>query len=128
MKLEQQTTNLELSRKLKELGVKQTSLFYWNRVHPFGENDWEVGLHSPSINSIKSGDAYSSFTASELGELLPEIVKNQNGDELRIFYRKINGVWECSPLSIFEKIEDRSLSNLMAKILIYSIESKLIIL
>ena len=29
MKLEQQVVSLELAKKLKELGVKQDSLFYW---------------------------------------------------------------------------------------------------
>ena len=30
MKLEDQVCSLELAKKLKELGVKQDSLFYWN--------------------------------------------------------------------------------------------------
>jgi hypothetical protein len=36
MPLENQVVSLELAKKLKELGMKQESLFYWcgNRVHP----------------------------------------------------------------------------------------------
>ena len=36
MKLEQQVCSLELAQKLKELGVKQESLFYWTYSNMFG--------------------------------------------------------------------------------------------
>lgn len=66
MKLEQQVTNLELSKRLKELGVRQESLFWWE--HPdmeWGHTDWIV----------KYGDSnpvykISAFTVAELLFLL----------------------------------------------------------
>lgn len=75
MKLEQQVTSLELSKKLKELGVKQDSLFYW-WLDPTVEGDIpEIVDHKP-IKDIEGGmlslyDVYSAFTVAELGEMLP---------------------------------------------------------
>ena len=48
MKLKQQVTSLKLSKKLKELGVEQNSIFYWNNTR----------------------------CSSELGEMLPKIISN----------------------------------------------------
>ena len=66
MKLENQVTNLELSRKLKELGVKQESLFWWVRGEMnYGyEGEW----------SIKEGDNYFLFDEvwAELDGLIKE--------------------------------------------------------
>ena len=70
MKLEDQVCSLELAKKLKELGVKQESLWVWL---PYLEGDdttrWEIersrhGLYAP----------VSAFTVAELGEMLPEYV------------------------------------------------------
>ena len=70
MKLEQQVTSLELSKKLKELGVKQESLWWWvkwnKKVHTKGNFpiSWQVEL-APH----KKCKSISAFTVAELLEL-----------------------------------------------------------
>jgi hypothetical protein len=79
MKLEQQVCSLDLSRRLKELGVKQASLFVWfeNRKNQrtmlafktetgyYAEND--SGF---SYGVLQTCEVYSAFTVAELGEML----------------------------------------------------------
>jgi hypothetical protein len=65
MKLEQQVASLDLAKRLKELGVKQESHFYWRKLTE--DDGWEVwdstGLY---------GKTCSAFTVAELGEMLPK--------------------------------------------------------
>lgn len=92
MKLESQVTNLELSKKLKELGVEQESLCWWQATysHPMGytcedceENtnpdekgvprvtphpcSWHVAVYD---EVQEEGFDISAFTVAELGEML----------------------------------------------------------
>lgn len=62
MELSQQVTSLELSKRLKELGVKQESHFYWNN-HKIGQWGLQTSKYSHSI---------AAYTVAELGELLPK--------------------------------------------------------
>lgn len=72
--LSKECTSLEVSKRLKELGVNQESLFYWvdnfrgmvlsGKDNP--ENEW--ALH-PSCSREK----YSAFMVSILGEVLREL-------------------------------------------------------
>src|SRR5260370_11682568 len=72
MKLEAEVTSLELSKKLKELGVKQESAFYWERS--MFTDGWE--LQSIERASLKASyEIYSAFTVAELGEMLPSSIK-----------------------------------------------------
>lgn len=81
MKLEQQVTNLELSKRLKELGVKKKSLFSWVGVcdddpeHPdeIGYNI-EITEESGKRSFYIGDEIYSAFTVAELGEMLPKDV------------------------------------------------------
>lgn len=97
MKLQQQVTSPELSKKLKELGVKQDSLFYWGRKNPeifarTGIDDTIFGFTTLNAEGPK-GDPYwfdkgelsdsdeswySSFTVAELGEMLPWRIEYKN--------------------------------------------------
>lgn len=71
MKFEDQVANLELSKKLKDLGVKQDSLFSW--LHP-----WEPTRYVEMKDTHVVTDSYrhqgrefiSAFTVAELGEML----------------------------------------------------------
>lgn len=72
MKLEQQVTSKEISQRLKELGVKQESLFYWTNTDEL--------LFQPLMPNRYV--ECSAFTVAELGEMLPHRKKwneNQTG-------------------------------------------------
>src|SRR3990167_1449222 len=77
MKLENQVCSLELAKRLKELGVKQESLFYWSI--PVWKSD---DLPEPHIGIVEPGCNYgddeiyhhaSAFTVAELGEMIPAL-------------------------------------------------------
>lgn len=72
MKIEEQVTSLELSKRLKELGVKQESYFKWQ----FSYNGGDVRMWNvfPYFNEEINGSPYvtAAFTATELGEMLPQ--------------------------------------------------------
>lgn len=79
MKIEQQVTSLEISKRLKELGVKQESLFWWEQIKTAGKNEWtnwQVAFvnNSPHYND---GRTVSAFTVAELGEMLPSEIANE---------------------------------------------------
>jgi hypothetical protein len=82
MKLEDQVVSLDLAERLKELGVKQESLWYWNwalegndldkkpqLIPVMDETDrsWHEG-----INQDLGMTSVSAFTVAELGEMLPK--------------------------------------------------------
>jgi len=79
MKLEDQVCSLELAKRLKELGVKQESVFTWYQStraiikenKTLGEEKfWTVWW-----NRNYTRDQYSAFTVAELGEMLPEVAE-----------------------------------------------------
>jgi len=71
MKLSNQVVSLELSKKLKKLGVKQDSLFVW-RKHPLMKDDavgaWQIVFVADGFTHSGKNDI-SAFTFSELFEL-----------------------------------------------------------
>lgn len=67
MKLEQQVVSLELAKQLKELGVKQDSLFYWSKQ--VDQIHW--GLEHAKYFAVDKRQDVSAFTVAELGEMLP---------------------------------------------------------
>jgi hypothetical protein len=80
MKLERQITSLELSKRLKELGVKQDTYFWW--VQQVDEIPSKSGRHLPSYEAVDSWvvidrqgqhgqESIVAFTVAELGEMLP---------------------------------------------------------
>lgn len=125
MKLEDQVTNLELSKKLKKLGVKQESMFYWSK--PISDNGQPNGGYfvnwkeSPDFCDDDSHDhkLVSAFTVAELGEMLPEF----------IYSHRENAGWYCEIRSEVNRKQDIGFfdteANARAKLLIYLIENNL---
>lgn len=79
MKLEEQVCSLELSKKLKTLGVKQESTFYWipfkcwNPKTKKSDNEWwklEDKFEGQKNSKDQWSRKYSAFTVAELGEML----------------------------------------------------------
>lgn len=138
MELNKQVCSLELSKKLKELGVKQESLFYHVKVN----NKWKLDFHYQDYPDElpKPTEEYSAFTPAELGEILPKvIIKDKKKFVLKTcpevqFGEKLKwdskGFW-CGYYMIDkpEHLKDRfnlTEANARARMLIYLIENNLI--
>lgn len=95
MKLEQQVCSLELSKRLKELGVKQESWFWWNSSKR-NKEDTTIYLKdghgkeyyfSDDYNELERWggtydiDLISAFTVAELGKILPGQLHNFESKE-----------------------------------------------
>jgi len=117
MKLENQVTSLKLSKKLKKLGVKQESLFYWVNGKLFlKDKDDLVNEH------------ISAFTASELGERLPMELPEDNDYVFETLCLSGSWVVQYNPhlhrKKVFGQVA-KTEANARAKMLIYLIENKL---
>lgn len=135
MNLEDQVCSLELAKKLKELGVKQESLFYWARngiyVPGFSnENEEPNSIIYFNQHHKQDSKQYSAFTVSELCEILPVFL-----DDYRFVIIKLeNGKYGTDYIHMttdnhsysFSDTEDNTIANACAKMLIYLIENKLI--
>lgn len=139
MRLEQQVVSLELAKKLKELGVKQESYFYWCR-HKNPEKP-----QTPVV--ITYQEAYenmfyimaSAFTVAELGEMLPmhhnygapQSGKCNGGDEYHADYVHWGNLWHDKVE--FERYQlpsvdfvSKTEADARAKMLIYLVENDLL--
>lgn len=102
-------TNLELSKKLKELGVRQESNYYWAWLHDL--DDWFLG----EGNDV-CGECYSAFSVADLERMLPLDVKLTRLKAEGLYGDGWKGNWENSTVS------DELLVDTMAKLLIQVIE------
>jgi hypothetical protein len=134
MKLEDQVVNLELAKKLKELGVKQDSLFYYqNNPYSDGEEciDLMVNEYSSEagenviMNTESDNDnhpKYSAFTVAELGKITSNSFNewaegyNKSDSEWYFKYRIDKSYLSCQ----------KNEANARAEFIIHLIENKLI--
>ena len=111
MKLEDQVCSLDLAKRLKELGVKQESLFHW------GCDGSGFSYLEPSNESVWPKKwLYSAFTVAELGEMLNsfEIRSGRYNDQ------------NCTCFSEDRSFHEPTEANARAKCLIYLLEKKFI--
>lgn len=111
MKLEDQVTSLELSKRLKELGVKQESLLWWIEwgddievcdeeyieFHEKSDYPRVVFCHTckPELGVPPKSNIVSAFTASELGEMLPDRAINQDDNKSVYPYDFVSWPTKC---------------------------------
>lgn len=150
MDLEQQVCSLELAKKLKDLSIKQKSLFYINQDNQI--------LFAPNIfheNAVTLREYYSAFTVAELGNMLPKSIQiKTDKEEKEIFsnfrlvtersliidedkpteFWSVNYIcdttnqfrnWIFDPL-LTKAIYDKNEANVRAKMIIYLLENGLI--
>jgi hypothetical protein len=128
MTLEQQVVSLDLSKKLKELDVKQESLFYWNYCGGEKEREtWRVEKGKAPISGI------SAFTVAELGEMLPDYIQQEDGTMAQLTSTKHRPFWvthyqwgeSMQLVALYRQTAD-SEADARAQMLIYLLENKLI--
>lgn len=121
MKLENQVVSLELARKLKELGVKQESLFV---MYNFGKDGhYEIGQwneSAPHSYVYPNSEIISAFTVAELGEMLP--------DEYFAHQCKTLGGHTRIDFGDEQMVNSNTEADARAKMLIYLLENNLLTL
>lgn len=132
MKLEQQVVSLELAKKLKELGVKQDSLYVWSQC--CNDPEWNIeaiAWHNNSTGEWDDGHIldeskiFSAFTVAELGEMFPDFWTIMwQGDKvpphsLIVITNEENG-------KRYQERADDTEADARAKMLIYLLENKMI--
>lgn len=134
MNLEKQVTNLKLSKKLKKLGVKQESLFWWcdgdlvartvlnflietsDRLFGCGATSGEPEIYGAEDDEY---ELISAFTVAELGEKLAKAFNQLPGTMIMNPKGKFKKLWTA--ITGFDnEAENR------AKVLIYLIENNLL--
>jgi hypothetical protein len=115
--LEQQVVSLELAKRLKELGVKQESLFWW--VEMPADKEFYI---QPGDTAQLFSPRYSAFTVAELREILPRRYGTQRYQE----------GWYCSNRgdgdAAYVDEGANTAADTRAKVLIYLVEYKLVTL
>lgn len=127
MTLEQQVCSLKLAKRLKELGVKQESLWWWaSRM----EGDEEASVLCDDRNwtryykDVFGWVRLSAFTVAELGEMLPNFIvfeRTNEDNRWRCFSTKEVGTGSYPSLQWGDTEADAR-----AKMLIYLLENKLV--
>lgn len=116
MKLTDQVCSLELAKRLKELGVRQESAFYWV-FNPFGDKNYKLSFFGCKVQS-DNFDIVSAFTVAELGEMLPR------GFWLVTFFHSLE--IQVSDMAISNVKQAETEANARAKMLIHLIEKGIV--
>lgn len=128
MKLKNQCVSLGLAKKLKKLGIKQESIFFYAksfekkfRLYPLFVDPQE----SEEAKLPKKEKEYSAFTVSELGEMLPSSCESYRYEE------EGYSCWICrwfveGDISKYKHLEEADTeADARAKMLIYLLENNL---
>lgn len=148
MKLNEQVCTLEQAKRLKELGVIQNSLWYWNTIYLgapqlslYNKNSTSQDFFKCGVSAYNGLDIsdfmepyYSAFTVAELSNALPLQVKGR----LELYkFRRNDGLWfvhysyivkdpeQCEYLML-PSITDYNEATACCAMLIYLLEKNLV--
>ncbi len=127
--IENHVVNLELSKKLREIGIEKKSIFYWmgEKIHSADNIIFENSI-------ISKKGYYPAYLATELLELLPKTLESEeafekcrlvidisNNNYITYIDDEGNEMYEMPS----EEIKNESLADALAKMLIYLVENRL---
>lgn len=119
MKLEDQVCSLGLSKKLKDIGIEQDSLFYYLNID--GGGIFYIYYNESLPEGFEyEGDPISAFTVSELGKIL------QSHPKLRMGYTTVIDIdsFIFSDSNDLTSIRDENEANARAKWILYLLGEK----
>lgn len=120
---EKQVCSLEYSRELEKLGVRQNSIFYWRKYSLCKNTDLYYIPNKELDLLVLSGQLeynFSAFTVAELGEMLPSKYIKE--------IEKVKTDWYFpEKYDVIGNLQFTE-ANARAKMLIYLLENKIIIL
>src|ERR1700722_12116697 len=123
MELEDQIVSLELAKRIKELGVKQDSYFWWVNPDMTEGNVTQLLSYDERYLDHHPDLYYSAFTASELMDMLPAYIEPCGYFTII----KMDRSYEVSYSNIQENCPtSENISNSLAKMIIQLLEQKLI--
>lgn len=137
MKLEQKVTNLEISKRLKELGVKQDGYFMWWLSGGDKNGDYHTYLSvATKRKKHVCNDWASAFTCAELGEMLPQSVEVEgrlgflthwkDNISFRVWYETDDEDVRPNDVLLGLSVEADTEADARGKMLIYLIENGLL--
>lgn len=128
MKLEEQVCSVEYAQRLKEVGIHQVSLFYWQYF--LGHN---FIILDAATAATYTTETYSAFSVGEIGELLRVFIRNRQLAILKEYsYHENNYYWSVTYIdtsqdlrlqSQFKRFCEENMANALAKMLIYLLEN-----
>ena len=129
MKLEDQVVSLDLAKKLKELGVKQESEFYWAIIATMGGKEPRIFFGYPP-EEMPNEDGVSceatAFTVAELGEMLPISYQTcKTATKKWLAFQSVDFKGACENKDFMETLSATE-ADARAKMLIHLIEQKLV--
>ena len=133
MKLENQVVSLGLAKKLKELGVKQESLFWWWELYQGPDQGFDPKYFLGFGKTVGVEVYISAFTVAELGEMLPDYIAGEHlysyqqarswADPKKPRHRLC--YWFMGDIELYS-VDCNNEADARAKMLIYLIENGLI--
>ena len=143
MEIENQVTSLDLSKKLKELGVKKEGFFLWENKMGKWHLIWRDYHKFDYIDTADLREYVSAFTVAELGEMLPREIKTDDkivhhlrfqktyhptgtGKRKDYFWTVSYEYGEDDDIDNWWIVEDYWEADVRAKMLIYLIKNKLL--
>ena len=127
MELKKQVCSLELAKKLKELGVKEESLFaYYGNAGNWHDTIVDMGMYKDVDDDFREYKLLPAYTVAELIEILGEDfrwLKKRGHNE--------NTVWlaqaRIHPITSKDiKVTAKTPQEALAKLLIYLLENNLL--